>query len=1396
MKFYLTTIFSVFISLSLFSAIDPALEGKSGKTDKGNGVNAKANCSPSNTRLFMEFNDVRCLIEVGGLTWMNRQNSTASYEVPKGSRNHVIFAGSIWMGGLDVNGQLKLAAVRYRQGNDFWAGPLTITPNSGDYDPRYPVGFDAVRDFGEATITPATCIKYDEFFTMRKSEVINFALQFECDQNPECDEEFPITADALNRIEQWPAHGNLDLRQDYYLAPFYDYPTEDGVGDGIYNPADGDHPWYDDIIGRDDIECGMDRRVPLFGDETHWWVFNDKGNIHTETGADPIGMEIRAQAFSFATNDEINRMTFYNYEMINRSTQTLTETYFSVYCDADIGFPEDDYIGCDVFRGLGYAYNGTNFDPGFAGMPGYGDNPPAVGIDFFEGPYQDADGIDNPGPRIEEQPDGSFELVTPTLQEALALDGIVYSDLGMGYSDGIVDNERFGMRRFNYYNRSDCGPTGTHDPTAPAQYYNYMTGFWRDNSPLFFGGSGYTGSTGLTTQRTDYAYPNDSDPMWWATGGVDMGWNWSETDVDGNGTSNDLCDRRFLQTAGPFTLTPGAVNNLTIGVVYGRAFSGEPYESVMIVKRNDTKAQALFDNCFRIIDPPQAPVVEVVELDRELVLLLDNPFGNNVDESYAEEDDINIIPPEDGSEIDNVYRFEGYQIYQLKDFETDVADIDDVDNARLVAQCDIKNDITRIINFEFDEELGFSVPSIKVDGENRGIRHSFRILEDAFASGDTRLVNHKKYYYVAIAYAHNEFKPYNPDDPDLLDGQKLPYISSRLAADGSAISPVVGIPSTIAPRLGGTRTSFGYGDSPEITALDGQGNGSSVVELTNATEEFLIQPGNNNVDNPTFRRGKGPINVKVIDPLNIQEGYYRLDFKNYDNVDTASWVLNRYASKGDQTALESISSDRTIKSDNEQLIPDLGISVHINQTIHECPDGLNCPERERIAEPLEATISFVDTSKIWLSGVPHDNAFTPQNWIMSGDFSPDDEPGDGVNNPQCYADDPIADPRGWYDGLLGGIVTSGRLARYNGCGYNPVALPGSPIMTIANYGSINRNAQPSVFHPSVDIVFTDDKSKWTRCPVIELNNRQELSVNGGRPGLLRKSPSIDKEGRQAGDPGYNAAEGDLVSDQGMGWFPGYAIDVETGRRLNMAYCENSFLAGENGADMVWNPTHRMFNSIGSPLFGGQHTIYVLGGEFDDMPAYDEGKFTYENLAAENSASFRAVYRNLSWVMQPLLVPDEELLSTDARIRLRISKKYKDKVLSNANQGKPSYEWNIDGDAIERGSKDVLAEALRIINVVPNPYYAFSLYETDRLDNRAKITNLPERCKIRIYNTSGKLIRAFDKGSPISSLDWDLKNEEGIPIGSGVYLIHVDVPDVGERIVKFFAGMRQPDLENL
>jgi hypothetical protein len=130
-----------------------AYKKESGKPINGGGsgnnatINAKgANCSPATASITMEFNDVKAFIEQGGSMFQNRQEGVAAYEVG-GDNLFAIYAGALWMGGTDINGQLKLAALKFRQGNDFWPGPLTITPGTGNYDPSQPLGDGAIRDF-------------------------------------------------------------------------------------------------------------------------------------------------------------------------------------------------------------------------------------------------------------------------------------------------------------------------------------------------------------------------------------------------------------------------------------------------------------------------------------------------------------------------------------------------------------------------------------------------------------------------------------------------------------------------------------------------------------------------------------------------------------------------------------------------------------------------------------------------------------------------------------------------------------------------------------------------------------------------------------------------------------------------------------------------------------------------------------------------------------------------------------------------------------------------------------------------------------------------------------------------------------------------------------------------
>lgn len=1316
-------------------------------------------CTPPTTTTTMELNNVRAMIHTAGNLWQVPGQNYCQYEVPKNSGVMALFTSALWLGGVDVNGQLKLAALRYRNGQDYWTGPLTQGPAETNYevcqqyDKHYITTQDAIREF-------------DAWFTAGENDAAN-GTSTQAELFP--DYEVPLI------IKEWPAHGDVSAGQDYYIAPFFDRNE-----DGDYHWEDGDYPWHDIHKTK---ECTVDRSVSLYGDLNYWWIMNDKGNIHTETGAEPIGMEIRAQAFMFASNDDVNNMTFYNYELINRSTQTLYDTYFGYFTDGALGDPFDDYVGCDVNRGLAYYYNGDNYDGDNSGFLGYGYNPPAVGVDFFEGPYQDDDGIDN----------------AYGIGPGEALNGI-------GFGDGIIDNERFGMRRFLYYSNTTNGadPSQT-DPIAATDYYNYLRGYWKDGSQFHYGGSGHLSDPDCDPNvPCDFMFPGDTDPLGWGTDGLPQA-PWTEETAN-----NPPNDRRFVQSAGPFILKPGSVNNITVGVVWARAQGGDPFASVETLRRADDRAQALFENCFRVLDGPHAPDMEIQELENELILTLNNPVNsNNYGEGYEEFDPFIVAD----STADKYYRFQGYQIFQLADNDVSVADLDDPTKARLVAQCDIEDNVDKIINFEFEESLLASIPVERVDGANDGIKHSFRVTEDKFAQGDKSLVNFKRYYYMAISYAYNNYKNYDPNDPAALDGQKTKYIASRKAAVGE-VKIMEGIPHNPMPEADGTGQRLEYGDGPMITRLDGHGNGGRELELTASSISKILSAGK--MDAPTYKNGKGPINVKVIDPLNVAEGYFVCKFNEYNTsningADTASWTIYRYESAGG-ALIDSVWSEQNISVDNEQLIPEWGVSVQIKQQLYNLPEGVTSgTPQDRTTDLLGSSISFSDSSKRWMTFVPDNNAFFPTNWVRSGDYFPDMDPGSSgyeclpdlpdYLNPCNYPDQIGADPERKFNNILNGGIAPHRVVGYE-ASYQPMAYFNYPAVTTAK-----KRASIS-YVPSVDIVITSDKSKWTRCPVIETGRESQLNVGGAESGQMRKSPSVDKNGNADG------------TGNGMGWFPGYAIDLESGVRLYMAFGENSFLASDNGADMIWNPTDRIVDNAGNPIMGGVQPVYIFSYKNKTINgyalSYDYKEYVPsegENLAtnevyqdmlqveANDNAVKRDFYSSISWVMYPLLTPEQSHLSSDVTIKLRVSKEYKNYVATGVNGGRPMYSWSMDEVYTEIASKDRLVDALDLINVVPNPYNAYSEYEKNRVDSRVKITNLPEKCTVRIYNSSGKLVKTFKKDSPQTYLDWLLTNHAGIAVSSGVYLIHVEVRNaqgeiVGEKIVKSFIAQRQVDLQNI
>jgi hypothetical protein len=185
-----------------------------------------------------------------------------------------------------------------------------------------------------------------------------------------------------------------------------------------------------------------------------------------------------------------------------------------------------------------------------------------------------------------------------------------------------------------------------------------------------------------------------------------------------------------------------------------------------------------------------------------------------------------------------------------------------------------------------------------------------------------------------------------------------------------------------------------------------------------------------------------------------------------------------------------------------------------------------------------------------------------------------------------------------------------------------------------------------------------------------------------------------------------------------------------------------------------------------------------------------------------------LFNNVMWtsVPMPAMNQEDNWMACDAKVKLRVSRPYlryssrwyndpASAPNASENGGYPMYTFttkNIAPTKLE--TSEHFETALEEINIVPNPYYGFSQYESTALENYVRIVNLPAKCTITIYTVNGTLIRTLTKGDASTSfVQWDLKNHANIPIASGVYIIHVKADGIGERTLKFFCTMRPTDL---
>lgn len=268
-------------------------------------------------------------------------------------------------------------------------------------------------------------------------------------------------------------------------------------------------------------------------DSTH------RGNTGFGGGTLPLYSEIHWTNWCYEETP-LEDIQYSKYEIINKYNFPWNSVFFSICSDPDVGNSDDDFIGCDNTRNLGFAYNGDNNDPI------YGTAPPAVGIRILKG------------------------ASTNNLS--------LYGDLRM-----TAFNQMKNLAANPPYCESD--PYG-----EPSNAYNFMKGYKKDGTPWVIANTN-------PPVPTKFIFSGDPET---ASGPLD---GWSVNNCGGSlyGQSTQLNpgDRRLLIHTGSTSLTvlPGTKQTIVIAQVVARGSNN--LNSVTKVKQlSDVAYQYYYENVF------------------------------------------------------------------------------------------------------------------------------------------------------------------------------------------------------------------------------------------------------------------------------------------------------------------------------------------------------------------------------------------------------------------------------------------------------------------------------------------------------------------------------------------------------------------------------------------------------------------------------------------------------------------------------------------------------------------------------------------------------------------------------------------------------------------------------
>ena len=214
----------------------------------------------------------------------------------------------------------------------------------------------------------------------------------------------------------------------------------------------------------------------------------------------------------------------------------------------------------------------------------------------------------------------------------------------------------------------------------------------------------------------------------------------------------------------------------------------------------------------------------------------------------------------------------------------------------------------------------------------------------------------------------------------------------------------------------------------------------------------------------------------------------------------------------------------------------------------------------------------------------------------------------------------------------------------------------------------------------------------------------------------------------------------------------------------------------SGSDSVWRPSVLLDREYEGQTLEEFYPLTIvvdsqklgtgsIAGEYDDNIPYDpvEGP-RVKGFLWINGSSYSV--KNAIWRVYIVDLDTNGVPAPDGTVvrfeRYKLVRSGDEKLFS------PS--------SVRSDDRDAALRAIDSVNVFPNPYYGFNSREVDRFTHFVTFNHLSARAVIRIFNLAGELVRTVEKDDPSQFATWDLNNHNGLPVGGGVYLAHLELRD--------------------